>query len=99
MFGLSLNRLFRYIAGLLIAWGLIYFLVPFAGIAKSKFLPPSSVYANAQGKTIGYVTNVWDNVTNNPFVAPGGITPCSTYRHTVHKWSSSCTGKDLKRPW
>ena len=64
---MSLNRLLRYLAGLLIATVLIYVICPLVGIAKSEFLPPSSVYDNASGKATGYITNAYSSVTNDPF--------------------------------
>jgi len=65
---LSLNRLFRYAAGLIIGWLLMYFLLPLVGFPKSKFLPPGSIYNNAEGKTnLGYISGKRDPQTDNPF--------------------------------
>ena len=64
---MSLARVLRYVAGLLIASVLLFFILPIAGIPPSKFLPPPLAYAKADGLTPGRVTKKEVQPTGNPF--------------------------------
>lgn len=64
---MSINRVFRYLAGLIIASILLGIGLPLAGIAPSKFLPPNLVYGGAQGKSYGRVTGKEVAPSANPF--------------------------------
>jgi hypothetical protein len=64
---LSVNRVLRYLAGLIIATVLLFFLLPFAGIPQSKFLPPSMIYPKATGSAYGIITKKEVGPTANPF--------------------------------
>ena len=65
---MSINRVVRYLAGLIIASILLGIGLPLGGIAPSKFLPPPIVYSNAQGKSYGRVTGKVVAPTANPFI-------------------------------
>ena len=64
---MSLNRVFRYLGGLVIATVLLVVGLPLAGIPSSKFLPPSVPYASAAGSAIGVITKKEVQATANPF--------------------------------
>ena len=64
---MSLNRVFRYLGGLIIATLILGFGLPLAGIAPSKFLPPPMVYNTAQGKAHGVIISKDVSPTANPF--------------------------------
>ncbi len=64
---MSLNRVFRYLGGLVIATILLMVGLPLLGIPSSKFLPPSVPYANANGSAIGVITKKEVLPTANPF--------------------------------
>ena len=64
---MSLNRVFRYLGGLVIATILLVVILPLVGIPPSKFLPPNAAYAKATGETWGVVTNKEVQPTGNPF--------------------------------
>ena len=64
---MSLNRVFRYLGGLVIATILLGIGLTVAGIAPSKFLPPPIVYNTAQGKAHGVVISKEVAPTANPF--------------------------------
>lgn len=64
---MSLNRLFRYVVGLIVGWLLMFFLLPLAGITRAKIIPPSAAFSNAKGWTIGTVTAKRRDTTGNPF--------------------------------
>ncbi len=64
---MSLARVMRYVAGLLIASVLLFFALPLVGIAPSKFLPPNLAYAKADGLAPGRVTKKEVQPTGNPF--------------------------------
>ena len=64
---MSINRVVRYLAGLLIASILLGIGLPLAGIERSKFLPPNIIYANAAGKAHGVVISKEVAPTANPF--------------------------------
>ena len=50
---MSLNRVLRYLGGLVIATILLAIILPLAGIPSSKFLPPNVAYAKAAGSAWG----------------------------------------------
>ncbi|MGI4790325.1 MAG: hypothetical protein ACRYFS_15920, partial [Janthinobacterium lividum] len=64
---MSLNRVMRYLGGLVIASILLAVILPLAGIPSSKFLPPSVAYNNATGEAWGIVTKKEVQPTGNPF--------------------------------
>ncbi len=64
---MSLNRVFRYLGGLVIATILLVVILPLAGIPSSKFLPPNAAYAKATGSAWGRVTKKEVQPTGNPF--------------------------------
>lgn len=64
---MSLNRVFRYLGGLLIATVLLFLILPFAGIATAKFIPPPLAYAKADGVASGVITAKTVSPTANPF--------------------------------
>jgi len=67
VFGMSLNRVFRYLGGLIIATILLGFLLPLVGVPPSKFLPPNLAYAKAAGSAWGRITKKEVQPTGNPF--------------------------------
>ncbi len=64
---MSLNRVFRYLGGLIIASVLLGFVLPLVGISQAKFLPPNLAYAKAAGLTRGTITKKEVQATANPF--------------------------------
>lgn len=64
---MSLNRVFRYLGGLIIATILLGIGLTVVGIPPSKFLPPPIVYNTAQGKAHGVVISKEVAPTANPF--------------------------------
>lgn len=64
---MSVNRVLRYLGGLVIATILLVIILPLAGIISAKFLPPSIPYASADGKAVGRVTAKEVSATANPF--------------------------------
>ena len=68
---MSLRRIVRFIVGIIVAGILLSFILPFAGIPKSHFLPPPFVYNAAQGVTKGLLTGKYYEETSNPFHVGG----------------------------
>jgi len=64
---MSVNRVLRFLGGLVIATILLVLILPLAGIAPAKFLPPAVVYNGAQGKAHGVVIGKDVSPTANPF--------------------------------
>ena len=64
---MSLNRVLRYLGGLVIATLLLVVILPLAGVVPAKFLPPAVPYASADGKAQGRVTAKETSATANPF--------------------------------
>jgi len=64
---LSVNRVLRYLGGLFLATVLLFLILPFLGVAQSKFLPPPMVYARATGSAWGVITKKEVSPTANPF--------------------------------
>ncbi len=64
---MSVNRVLRYLGGLIIASVLLFLILPFVGVAQSKFLPPPLVYAKADGRAVGRITGKSVSPTANPF--------------------------------
>ncbi len=64
---MSVNRVLRYLGGLVIATILLVIILPLAGIVSAKFLPPAIPYASADGKAVGRVTAKEVSATANPF--------------------------------
>ncbi len=64
---MSLNRVLRYLGGLIIATILLAVILPLAGIPASKFLPPGVAYGRAAGSAYGRVTKKEVQPTGNPF--------------------------------
>ncbi len=64
---MSVNRVLRYLGGLFIATVLLFLILPFVGVAQSKFLPPPLVYAKAAGSAWGVITKKEVSPTANPF--------------------------------
>ncbi len=64
---MSVNRILRYLGGLVIATILLVIILPLAGIVSAKFLPPAIPYASADGKAQGRVTAKETSATANPF--------------------------------
>ena len=64
---MSVKRVLRFLAGLLTASLILWFLLPLFGILPSKFLPPPIVYNNATGKAHGVVISKEVSPTGNPF--------------------------------
>ena len=64
---MSVNRVLRYLGGLFIATLLLVLILPFLGVAQSKFLPPPMVYAKATGSAYGRITRKEVSATSNPF--------------------------------
>ena len=64
---MSLARVLRYLAGLLIATVLLFFVLPIVGIPASKFLPPNLAYVKAAGEAVGVITKKEVQPTANPF--------------------------------
>ena len=64
---MSLNRVLRYLGGLVIASILLAVILPLAGIPSSKFLPPNVAYGKATGSAYGVITQKEVQPTGNPF--------------------------------
>ncbi len=64
---MSVNRVLRYLGGLIIASVLLFLILPFVGVAQAKFLPPPLVYAKAAGSAYGVITKKEVSPTANPF--------------------------------
>lgn len=64
---MSLNRVFRYLGGLILASILLAIILPLVGIPASKFLPPNLAYAKATGSAWGRITKKGVQPTGNPF--------------------------------
>ena len=64
---MSLNRIFRYLGGLVIASILLAVILPLVGIPSSKFLPPNLAYSKATGEAWGVITSKEVQPTGNPF--------------------------------
>jgi hypothetical protein len=64
---MSLNRVFRYLGGLVLATILLAIILPLVGIPASKFLPPNLAYSRATGEAYGLVTKKEIQPTGNPF--------------------------------
>ena len=64
---MSVNRVLRFLGGLIIASILLFLILPFAGIPQSKFLPPPMVYNKATGKAWGVITKKEVGPVTNPF--------------------------------
>ncbi len=64
---MSLNRVLRYLGGLVIATVLLAIILPLAGIPSSKFLPPGVAYGKATGVAVGVITQKEVEPTGNPF--------------------------------
>ena len=64
---MSVNRVLRFLGGLVVASALLFFVLPLLGIAQSKFLPPALVYAKATGSAYGVITRKEVTPTANPF--------------------------------
>lgn len=64
---MSVKRVLRFLAGLIVASLLLWFILPLCGIASSKFLPPGVVYNNATGVAHGVVISKNQSPTGNPF--------------------------------
>lgn len=64
---MSVKRVLRFLAGLIVASLLLYFILPLCGFVPAKFLPPPVVYNNAQGKAHGVVISKEVSPTGNPF--------------------------------
>ena len=64
---MSLNRVMRYLGGLILASILLVVILPLAGIPASKFLPPNLAYAKANGSATGVITKKEVQATANPF--------------------------------
>jgi len=63
----SVNRVLRYLGGLVIATILLVIILPLAGIVSAKFLPPAIPYGSADGTAEGRVTAKEVSATANPF--------------------------------
>jgi hypothetical protein len=63
----SVNRVMRYLGGLILASILLFLILPFAGIPQSKFLPPPLVYSKATGSAYGVITKKEVGPVTNPF--------------------------------
>ena len=64
---MSVNRVLRFLGGLIIATILLVLILPFAGIPQSKFLPPAMAYSKATGSAWGKITHKEVGPTANPF--------------------------------
>jgi hypothetical protein len=64
---MSVRRVLLFLMGLLVAGALMMFVLPFLGIPSSHFLPPSRVYAGAQGEAKGAIVSKYYDETGNPF--------------------------------
>ena len=64
---MSLNRVMRYLGGLVLATILLAVILPLAGIPSSKFLPPNVSYGKATGSAYGVITQKEVQPTGNPF--------------------------------
>ena len=64
---MSLNRVFRYLGGLILATILLAVALPLVGIPSSKFLPPNLAYAKATGEAYGVILKKEVQPTGNPF--------------------------------
>ena len=64
---MSLNRVLRYLGGLVIATVLLAMILPLAGLPSSKFLPPNVAYNNAAGIAVGVILKKEVQPTGNPF--------------------------------
>ena len=64
---MSVNRVLRYLGGLVIASLLLFPGLMLGGIAPAKFLPPPLVYAKATGRAYGVITQKEISATANPF--------------------------------
>ncbi len=64
---MSLNRILRYLGGLVIATILLAIVLPLAGVPSSKFLPPGVAYDKATGGAVGVITQKIVQPTGNPF--------------------------------
>ena len=64
---MSVRRILLFLIGVLVAGALLMFLLPFLGVPSSHFLPPSRVYAGAQGEAKGAIVSKYYDETGNPF--------------------------------
>ena len=64
---MSVTRVIRFIIGVICGALFLGFVLPFAGIPSSHFLPPGHVWDRAQGVTWGTVTSKYYDVTQDPF--------------------------------
>ena len=64
---MSARRVLLFLLGTLITGAVLMLLLPFLGISSSHFLPPSRVYAGAQGEAKGAIVSKYYDETGNPF--------------------------------
>ena len=64
---MSIQRVVRFILGVLVAGVLLMFLLPLVGVPSSHFLPPSRVFVAAQGMAKGNIVGKYYSDTGNPF--------------------------------
>jgi hypothetical protein len=64
---MSVQRIIRYIIGVVIAVILLFFMLPVIRIPQSHFLPPSLVWSKADSYTHGYLVSKYYDLTNNAF--------------------------------
>ena len=64
---MSVNRVLRFLASLIVASILLAIILTLSGVASSKFLPPAQVYSKATGSAIGVITQKEISPSGNPF--------------------------------
>ena len=64
---MSVRRILLFLIGVLVAGALLMFMLPFLGVPASHFLPPSRVFAGAQGEAKGAIVSKYYDETGNPF--------------------------------
>jgi hypothetical protein len=64
---MSLKKAMRFAIGLIVSIVLLAIALPYFGVSKAKFLPPTLVYQKAQGGITGQIVNKYSVQTNDPF--------------------------------
>jgi len=64
---LFIKRLFLYVICFIASCVILSLVLPYAGIVKAKFLPPTWVYRKADQQVSGRITKTYSVQTNDPF--------------------------------
>lgn len=62
-----IRKLFLYVICLALAILATGFVLPYAGVNRAHYLPPSWVYKDADGQASGQITNTYSSPTGDPF--------------------------------